>query len=44
MIPEHLPEGQFWKTSPAVKKQATSVMKHNKQPEFIFGQLDLRSQ
>ena len=40
MIPEHLPEGQFWNTSPAVRKQATSVMKHNKLHEFIFGQLD----
>lgn len=40
MIPEHLPEGQFWNTSPAVREQTTSVMKHNKLPEFIFGQLD----
>lgn len=40
MIPEHLPEGQFWETSAAVRKQTSSLMKHNKLPEFIFGQLD----
>lgn len=38
MIPEHLSEGQFWETSAAVRKQTSSVMKHNKLPEFIFGQ------
>lgn len=40
MIPEHLPKGQFWDLLPDVREQSSSVMKHNKLPEFIFGQLD----
>lgn len=40
MILEHLPEEQFLDPLPNVLEQTSSAMKHNKLPEFIFGQLD----
>ena len=40
MVVDHLPQGIHW--SPTEEKSicTTSVMKHNKLPEFVFGQLD----
>lgn len=40
MIPEHLPGGKYWDASDNFRQQTRSVAKHNKMPEFIFGQLD----
>ncbi|KAK3107360.1 hypothetical protein FSP39_012735 [Pinctada imbricata] len=40
MIPEHLPGGKYWDPSPDIREKAASARKHNKSPEFIFGQLD----
>lgn len=40
MIPEHLPGGKCWDASDNFRQQTRSVAKHNKMPEFIFGQLD----
>lgn len=40
MIPEHLPGGKYWDASDNFRQQIRSVAKHNKIPEFIFGQLD----
>lgn len=40
MVEAHLPGGQFWNPTEELKQQTRSVMKHNKLPEFTFGQLD----
>lgn len=40
LIPEHLPGGIFDKPSDDLVEKTKSVMKHNKLPEFVFGQLD----
>lgn len=40
MVEDHLPGGQFWNPTEELKQQTRSVMKHNKLPEFTFGQLD----
>ena len=40
MIPEHLPGGKFWNPSDALLEETKSAKKHNKLPEFVFGQLD----
>ncbi|XP_033730479.1 uncharacterized protein LOC117319875 [Pecten maximus] len=40
MVSEHLPGGKFWNVSSATRSAAESALKHNKSPEFIFGQLD----
>lgn len=40
MIPEYLPGGKYWDASDNFRQQTRSVAKHNKMPEFIFGQLD----
>lgn len=40
MIPEHLPGGKYRDSSDNFQQQTRSVAKHNKMPEFIFGQLD----
>lgn len=40
MIQEHLPGGKYWDASDNFRQQTRSVAKHNKMPEFIFGQLD----
>ena len=40
MVPEHLPGGQFWSPTDEFLQQTSSAKKHNKMPEFVFGQLD----
>lgn len=40
MVEDNLPGGQFWNPTKELKQQTRSVMKHNKLPEFTFGQLD----
>jgi E1A/CREB-binding protein len=40
MIAEHLPGGKFWEPSDQLTEETKSVKKHNKMPEFVFGQLD----
>lgn len=40
MVEDHLPGGQFWNPTEELKQQTRSVLKHNKLPEFPFGQLD----
>ena len=38
MIPEHLAGGRFWEPSQSLMEDVQSAKKHNKSPEFIFGQ------
>ena len=40
MIIDHLPEGTHWDPNDEKLTCTSSVMKHNKLPEFVFGQLD----
>lgn len=40
MVSDHLPGGQFHDPSEEVLADTKSVRKHNKLPEFVFGQLD----
>lgn len=40
MVKYHLPDGIYWNPIEELIEQTKSVMKHNKLPEFIFGQLD----
>lgn len=40
MVKDHLPDGIYWNPTEELIEQTKSVMKHNKLPEFIFGQLD----
>ena len=40
MVADHLPGGAFLNPSEQVIAETKSAMKHNKLPEFIFGQLD----
>jgi hypothetical protein len=37
---DHLPGGRYCSKDESIYKEATSVLKHNKLPEFFFGQLD----
>ncbi|ESO90499.1 hypothetical protein LOTGIDRAFT_164081 [Lottia gigantea] len=39
-VPEHLQGGRFWDPSESLRAEMASAMKHNKLPEFVFGQLD----
>lgn len=40
MVKHHLSDGIYWNPTEELIEQTKSVMKHNKLPEFIFGQLD----
>ena len=40
MIPEHLPGGKFLQPTEKLREETSSLKKHNKTPEFVFGQLD----
>lgn len=40
MVKDHLQDGIYWNPTEELIEQTKSVMKHNKLPEFIFGQLD----
>ncbi|KAK6180549.1 hypothetical protein SNE40_012682 [Patella caerulea] len=40
MVPEHLPGGKFWNPDESLMEEVSSAKKHNKLPEFVFGQLD----
>lgn len=40
MVKDHLTDGIYWNPTEELIEQTKSVMKHNKLPEFIFGQLD----
>ncbi|KAK3096147.1 hypothetical protein FSP39_023743 [Pinctada imbricata] len=40
MVSDHLPGGRYWNPTVEVIADTKSVMKHNKLPEFVFGQLD----
>ena len=40
MVVDHLPGGKFWEPNADTFPQTSSVMKHNKLPEFTFDQLD----
>lgn len=40
MVADHLPEGKFWVPSDDLTRETRSAKKHNKLPEFVFGQLD----
>lgn len=40
MVKYHLPDGIYLNPTEELFEQTKSVMKHNKLPEFIFGQLD----
>lgn len=40
MVKDHLPGGAYWNPTAEVIEQTKSVMKHNKLPEFVIGQLD----
>lgn len=40
MVKYHLPDGIYWNPIEELIEQTKSVMKRNKLPEFIFGQLD----
>lgn len=40
MVKYHLPDGIYWNPTEELIEQTKYVMKHNKLPEFIFGQLD----
>lgn len=40
MVADHLPEGAFYNPSDKLIEDTKSAMKHNKLPEFVFGQLD----
>ena len=39
MVKDHSQDGKYFNPSPEIIEQTKSVMKHNKLPEFIFGQL-----
>ena len=40
MVSEHIPGGKYHSLGEKQKKEMLSAKKHNKLPEFIFGQLD----
>ena len=40
MVADHLQGGTFAEPCEVMYEQTRSVMKHNKLPEFVFGQLD----
>ena len=40
MVVDHLPQGVHWNPTNEKLLCTSSVMKHNKLPEFVFGQLD----
>ena len=40
MVSDHLPGGRYWNPTAEVLADTKYVMKHNKLPEFVFGQLD----
>ena len=37
---DHLPGGKFFLTTPELEEETKSALKHNKLPEYFFGQLD----
>lgn len=40
MVKDHSQDGKYFNPSPEIIEQTKSVIKHNKLPKFIFGQLD----
>ncbi len=40
MVKDHLPGGRYQDVNPQEREKMTSVIPHNKLPEFVFGQLD----
>ena len=37
---DHLPGGKFFLNTPELEEKTKSALKHNKLPEYFFGQLD----
>lgn len=40
LIIDHLPGGTFWEPEEYTLLSSKSALKHNRLPEFVFGQLD----